>query len=396
MNPLPPPSPPRWLARFRRPDPERLRWEQPLRALVLERLLGLSALAVLAALACGAVGHIPTAIFPWDLLEVLVLQAAAWCFLRRGRTAVAAPLYLCSLVHAAGFACGLHGLLHPAPAFFLPGILISGLVVGGYYLAGFTLLSAATLLWVSWMGRPFEGGAYALWCALMLVTAYGTWLFSLHLERLLEASRRAEEARREAILDERMRLAREIHDTLAQGFAGVVVQINAAEQVLPAECEAWPHLEHARALARRSLDEARRSILALRSGELRRGELLEALLTFARTLGEPHGLVIEGREEGARGLLPEAAEEHLLRIGQEAVTNAIRHAEARTVRLKLAWTPAAVVLAVTDDGHGFDPAARGFGLRGVEERLREIGGTLSLKSGPDGTALAAHVPLSPP
>lgn len=386
-----------WLARFRRPDPERLRWEQPLRALLLERLLGWTALLVVVALAAGWTGWIPTALFPWDLLEVLLLQAAAWWFLRRrGGTAVAAPLYLCSLVHVAGFASALHGLMHPAPALFLPGILLSGLVVGGYYLAGFTLLSAGTLLWVSLpLSRPFAAAAFAAWCSLMFVTAYGTWLFSIHLERLLAASRRAEEARREAILDERLRLAREIHDTLAQGFAGVVVQINAAEQVLPKEAEAWTHLEHARALARRSLEEARRSILALRTGEMRRGDLLESLLTSARGLGEPHGMLVEGAESGARQPLSEAVEEHLLRIGQEAVTNVVRHAAARSARIELAWQAQGVQLVIADDGHGFDTAERGFGLRGIEERLREIGGRLELRSGPQGTTVTSHVPIAP-
>ena len=120
-----------------------------------------------------------------------------------------------------------------------------------------------------WLSAATSGIAWApilFWCVLYVTTAYLVWIFSFHLESLLAASRRAGDERRDAVLEERTRLAREVHDTLAQGFTGIVVQINAAEQAAGTkDPDVWGHLEKARALARQSLEEARRSILTLRT-----------------------------------------------------------------------------------------------------------------------------------
>ncbi len=230
---------PQWRAltrRFRRPDPARLAWEQPLRAQLLRRLLILSLLAEILFLGLGFAGVVRSALFPWMGFEGLALLLLSGWLLRRGRVAMAATLLVISLSHVASFIMAAYGAGSGAPALLLPTIMISGLVIGGYFLAGWTAVCAALLIWVStpreaqWPMILFWGGAFA-------VTAYLTWLFSSHLESLLAASRRAEEDRREAVVAERTRLAREVHDTLAQGFTGIVVQINAAEQKIAREKE---------------------------------------------------------------------------------------------------------------------------------------------------------------
>jgi signal transduction histidine kinase len=220
-------------------------------------------------------------------------------------------------------------------------------------------------------------------------------LFSSHLERLLEAATRSGEERREAVVEERIRLAREIHDTLAQGFTGIVVQINAAEQVAPdRNDQTWDHLEKARALARRSLDEARRSILLLRSSDLDESDLLRANEKLGRHLLVDDSIHLEAMREGDACELPGAIETALLRVGQEAVANAIRHSGARTIKVLLRYLPHEVMLRVSDDGKGSLSNAPGLGIRGMEERMRRLGGDLKIVAGPVmGTAVCASVAI---
>ena len=103
---------------------------------------------------------------------------------------------------------------------FLPTIIISGLVTGRYFLGAWWTICVAILVWVSMVSSPLDVQAILFWSAGYAATAYFIWLFSSHLERLLEAASRSGEERREAVVEERMRLAREVHDTLAQGFTG--------------------------------------------------------------------------------------------------------------------------------------------------------------------------------
>jgi signal transduction histidine kinase len=166
-------------------------------------------------------------------------------------------------------------------------------------------------------------------------------------------------AREAAVLEERQRLAREIHDTLAQGLTGVVTQLEAAEAALQDHPEAARgHLDTARRLARESLGEARRSVNALRPGPLEEGRLVDAVAAVARDWSRASGVPATVASVGEARPLPSETEVTLLRVAQEALANAGRHAAASAVALTLAFGDGQVSLDVTDDGVGFDPAAR--------------------------------------
>lgn len=198
-----------------------------------------------------------------------------------------------------------------------------------------------------------------------------------------------------ALLEERARMAREIHDTLAQGFTGIVVQLEAAEDTLAEDPQdAVAHLVRAKALARQSLAEARRSVLALRPthGDAPLPERLAAAL--AATVA-PAG-VASTLSCDAVWPLGSEREADLLRIAQEALVNTVRHAGARTVAVQLRASPGAVELTVADDGRGFDihTPSDGLGLRGMRERAARHGGRLEVASGPGGTRVLAWLPLA--
>lgn len=213
-------------------------------------------------------------------------------------------------------------------------------------------------------------------------------------------ARLLEQAREAGVRDERQRLAGEIHDVLAQGLTGIVTQLEAAEQAGERADERSRHLATARRLAREGLAEARRSVRALRPGQLDAGRLPDVLADLARDFSARYGVRAEAVTTGpARPLLPEI-EATLLRTAQEALTNVARHAEASRVALTLSYLEDVVTLDVRDDGSGFDPvvpSARtsegGYGLTAMRERLHRVDGTCAVESEPGaGTAVSACVP----
>ncbi|NDJ34573.1 MAG: GAF domain-containing sensor histidine kinase [Chloroflexi bacterium] len=210
----------------------------------------------------------------------------------------------------------------------------------------------------------------------------------------IQLTRLAGQARESALLAERNRMAREIHDSLAQGFTGIVIQLEAAEDVLDMgdARAAAAHLERARQLARGSLAEARRSVWALRSQALADRSLPQAIQGVVLTLldGTPTtGAVVC---EGDVIALDEPTEHALLRVTQEAVTNALRHARPAQIRVAMRYASTGLGLTIRDDGAGFDPDAvrGGFGLQGMRERIEQTGGTLTLESAP-GQGTTIHV-----
>ena len=378
---------------FRKPNPERLAWELPLRAQFVSRLLILSALAEIALLILGYAGVIRSAFFPWASFDSLFILLISVWYIRKKNVVTAAALLLVSLSHTAGFIMSAYGPRSAAPALLLPTIIISGLVTGRYFLAAWWAICVAILLWISTVSSTLDVQAILFWSVGYAATAYLIWLFASHLERLLEAASRSGEERREAVVGERMRLAREIHDTLAQGFTGIVVQINAAEQAAPEKNEeTWNHLEKARALARRSLDEARRSILLLRSSDLHDADLLTAIERVGRHLLVDDSIELEAVREGDAYKLSDEIETELLRVGQEAVANAIRHSGATKIKVSLRYLPHEVMLRVSDDGKGSLQGAPGLGIRGMEERMQRVRGHLEIIAQPQiGTAVCASV-----
>ena len=226
---------------------------------------------------------------------------------------------------------------------------------------------------------------------------------------------------------ERNRLAREIHDTLAQGLSAITLQLETADAFLesallehtlaqgdragegapatvsasdPAFGGARRAVQRALVLARSNLDEARRSVLDLRAAPLEGRSLAAALGglaadTTAQAVGKT---IVNLSTVGGSRPLPVSVEVGLYRIAQEAVANSLRHAGARRVQITLTTTPAYVRLLVEDDGHGFDVdqvASDRFGLAGMNERIGLLGGTLHVRSAPEtGTEIQATVPLA--
>jgi signal transduction histidine kinase len=213
----------------------------------------------------------------------------------------------------------------------------------------------------------------------------------------IQLTRMGEQANQTALLRERNRIAREIHDTLAQGFTGIVIQLEAAEDTLvDAPDAAQNHLARARTLARDSLSEARRSVWALRS-EMQT-DLVGALQRQAESLTAGTKISVQVTQEGLPHPLSPNLEQNLLRIGQEALTNALRHGKAERIRIQVSYASDCIELKVEDDGIGFDlelaKSHHGFGLIGMRERAQEMGGQLEVASLPEqGTVIAARFPL---
>ncbi|MDF5719491.1 MAG: PAS domain-containing protein [Rhizonema sp. PD37] len=196
--------------------------------------------------------------------------------------------------------------------------------------------------------------------------------------------KRAEQA---SILEERNRMAREIHDTLAQSFTGILLQVGAATQVLADDQEATQlHLEMIEELARTGLAEARRSVVALRPQLLEEGNLENALHRLVTQMRSTIDTVLIYETQGTAYALPADVENNLLRIGQEALTNAIKYACASKIRVELVYNETQCILQVKDDGRGFGvgsiPLSSGFGLLGMSERAERIGAQLTIQSQP--------------
>jgi signal transduction histidine kinase len=306
------------------------------------------------------------------------------------------------------------------------------LLHGGWRLLGVT---ATALLATTWLagGVPEPSlPAIAAYLVIVAITVALVILFSLVGEvtatqsrqrqqvigELAEANRRLEaalqenatlqaqvllQAREAGVLDERQRLAGEIHDTLAQGLTGIITQLEAAERAAHHPQQWRRHLDSARALARSSLTEARRSVEALRPAPLERAPLPEALAALAREWSSEAGVAVQVAVTGApQPLLPEI-EATLFRVAQEALTNISRHARATRAGLTLSYMDDVVALDVRDDGVGFDTTrmrteigagdGRGVGLHGMAQRLRRVAGSLTIESMPgSGTAISASVP----
>ncbi|MFZ4302087.1 sensor histidine kinase [Streptomyces cinereoruber] len=236
------------------------------------------------------------------------------------------------------------------------------------------------------------------------------------IEELIGARAELAAAERHAgTLAERERLAREIHDTLAQGLSSIQLLLRAAERALPPDSPAAGHIERARRAAQDNLTEARRFVRALTPSDLEHGSLAAALERLCEPGAGPYG---PGAGAGAYGPgagprvrfsvsgtpveLPTPYEVALLRIAQSALANTVRHASASRAEITLSFMDASVTLDVVDDGEGFEPGSvrpsseGGFGLPAMRARAESLGGTFTVESAPgQGTAVAVSLPLSP-
>jgi signal transduction histidine kinase len=217
-------------------------------------------------------------------------------------------------------------------------------------------------------------------------------------------ARKSAELEFKATLTERTRLARELHDTLEQALTGIALQLDTTARLLtrsPAEAER--HLELARGFMRQSQLELRRSIWDLRSRELEQFDVAAALLHTSLQLARGTQLHVDVETEGEPQPLPEIVEENLLRIGQEALTNVVKHSGATLATVSLGFTPDTVTLAVKDNGSGLVPekiADQGdehFGLLGMAERSKRLGGRFSIVGAQgEGTTISVILPLGVP
>lgn len=221
-------------------------------------------------------------------------------------------------------------------------------------------------------------------------------LVALAAENAALQARLVEQARQSGMTDERARLARDIHDTVAQGLAGIVTQLETAEAEAAPE-EAVRRLRIARDLARDSLVEVRRSVAALRPAILDDADLAQALEREVDAWRHRNGVAATLTVTGTPGAIDAAADETLLRVAQEAMSNAARHARANRLGVTLSYMEDMLVLDVRDDGRGFavEPTkGPGFGLTAMRQRVRELGGSLHVESAPGcGTAVSVSVPV---
>jgi ligand-binding sensor domain-containing protein/signal transduction histidine kinase len=232
-----------------------------------------------------------------------------------------------------------------------------------------------------------------LWFYLLLLLTAGLLWYAGYRWRMRQV-----ESRFNAVLAERNRIAREIHDTLAQGFVAVSVQLQIVSRLLGNSTDAVrQHLSQAQDLVRHGLDDARKAIWELRSQSVENKDLAAQLSKMADRVTAGTEIRTEVRVNGTYRPLPGKVEDELVRIAQEAVTNAVRHADPNRVEIQLRFSGKRVELSVEDNGRGFsgEPLSTQdghFGVTGMKERAQQIGGTLTVSSNPgQGTRVCVEV-----
>lgn len=216
-------------------------------------------------------------------------------------------------------------------------------------------------------------------------------------------ARKESEVQFKAILTERTRLAQELHDTVEQTLTGIALQLDTASKLHERSPDtSMRHLELARNMMSKSQVEVRRSVWDLRSRDLEQFDLSNALAEGARQMTYGTNMNVNVQTHGERQPLPEVVEENLLRIGQEALANIIKHSHATGVDMELQFDRRLVSLQVKDNGVGFDrekavgPQEGHFGLLGMSERAKRVGGLFTISSKPgEGTLIRVEIPLTP-
>lgn len=263
-------------------------------------------------------------------------------------------------------------------------------------------------------GETFSLNNSSLWLFLFMGLAailIGIWISAIiqqsterrQLIERLEAAQTelAAAQRREGILEERQRLTREIHDTLAQGFTSIIMHLEAADQALQRDPETLQkHLDRARSTARSSLGEARRVIRDLRPDLLEKGSLMEAIERATKRWQDETGINTSVTSTGDPIPLHSTVEVTLLRAVQEALNNIWKHARATEVRVTLSYMSDLVMLDIQDNGVGLTESDNsafdgGFGLQAMRERVEQCEGSVSLESDPgEGTTVVISIPLA--
>jgi signal transduction histidine kinase len=218
---------------------------------------------------------------------------------------------------------------------------------------------------------------------------------AIHLTRLANTSRQS------AVLEERNRLAGEIHDSLAQSFAGISLQLSAAEEDIKTKgSDGLNYVERANDIARFGLAEARGSTLSLLPSIIGQSGLIEALQMLVDRSNIPGRLRCTFHSNSVRDEgLPQAVQQELLRIAQEAISNALRHAKPTVISVSLRSSPPNLVLEVRDNGSGIVSkrlkTGEGFGFTSMRERAKKLNGTLEIRTAPGrGTSIAVSLPVN--
>ncbi len=235
-----------------------------------------------------------------------------------------------------------------------------------------------------WWTTPRIMALLGIVAACFIATA--GWVLSLRRRVRQQTELIRHQVQEQAVLQERNRIAREFHDTFAQGFAATAFQLEAlGDELAGASDKARSYFTMALTMVRHSLAEARRAVAGLRAETLGTRDLPHALRAAGDLIVANSKVVFEFNHSGAVRTLPPARESNLLRIAQEAVTNAMRHAHPHRIAMELRYETDSIRLRVSDDGSGFVPGAvrdqsGHFGLRGMEERARQIGAELRVES----------------
>jgi signal transduction histidine kinase len=218
-----------------------------------------------------------------------------------------------------------------------------------------------------------------------------------HTALAIENARLYERSRELTVIEERNRLARELHDSVTQTLFGVDLAAEAAALLVASEPDrAREQISQLQSLARDAMEQLREIVFELRPADLGADGLVPTLRKHVGVLRRVHGVDVELEVEGEHPL-PVAVEREVFRVAQEALANALRHADARTLRVRLAMPDHRVELVVADDGRGFDPlagttAGRHLGLVSMRERAEALGGSLEIESRPgEGTTVSLEV-----
>ncbi|WP_328379232.1 sensor histidine kinase [Streptomyces sp. NBC_00440] len=367
-------------------------------------MAGLLVLAAVRALT-GHAANAPAVVAAAVVLGAVYAAGAVWPSVRTSRRSAAVWLGVLGLAWLALLVVSPEGLWVAFPLYFLqlhllpvrwsvPLVVVTaGAAIAAYVGHGAALNPGAFI-------GPLLGAAVAVATVLGYQVLYRE---SESRRRLIEEliSTRAELAAAErtaGTLAERERLAREIHDTLAQGLSSIQLLLRAAGRTLPADAPAAAHIEQARQAAQDNLAEARRFVRALSPPALEHGSLAAALDRLCT--GGP-GPRVRFSTSGTPVALPTPYEVALLRIAQSALANTVQHAGASRAEITLSFMETAVALDVVDDGSGFDPLLAGtasgdggFGLPAMRSRVESLGGTFAVESTPgQGTAIAVTLPL---
>ena len=243
-----------------------------------------------------------------------------------------------------------------------------------------------------------DGSEFPVEISLSPIETVDGTLVSSTIRDITERKELEKRARRSTILEERSRMARDVHDTIAQGFTGIVLNLEAAEQAsadLPKEVR--HRITRARDVARQNLEEVRRSVMMLSASPSARGDLAGAIRNSLDSVRSNTGVRVGFSVRGTPQHLDTRCEENLLRIAQQSLDNALQHAQATRIRIELVFGKKQVRLHIEDNGQGFvisKGSGRGMGINGMCDRAEEIGGKCEIKSQPGrGTRVTVKVPL---